>query len=75
MDGVILFSTSLSKIFDGAQRRETGRYDATSVGDFPCFRIGQILAVFQMVGIRFFLMDRLNKSVRALMAIGPRFFR
>lgn len=45
------------------------------MGDLLGFRIGIILAVFQILGIMLCVMEWLKMSVRALMATGPKCFR
>lgn len=75
MWALILFRTSLSKIFAGFGRREMGLYEAGSVGVLLGFRMGMIFACFQVLGIVLCRMDRLKISVRVAMACGPRCLR
>ena len=56
------------------QRSDIGLYEADSVGGLLGFSMGIILASFQMLGILLVVSERLNMSVRALMACGPRCF-
>ena len=46
IDGLMLSRTRRSRILDGLQRSEMGRYEVASVGGLFGFRIGMILAVF-----------------------------
>ena len=71
----MLFRTSLSSIFAGVQSNAMGLYEAGSVGDLFGFRIGIILASFQVLGMLLFVSEKLKMSVRALMPCGPRCFR
>ena len=57
MCGVMLFRTSLSRILEGVQRRETGLYEAGSHGDFLGLRMGTILPIFQICGIVLFVTE------------------
>lgn len=75
MCGVMLFRTSLSSIFDGLLRSDMGLYEAGSVGVLLGFRMGIILASFQVLGILLFVSEKLKMFVRVLMACGPRCLR
>ena len=57
MWGLMFARMSLSSILTGVQRREIGLCEAASVGGFLGFRMGIILAVFQMWGIELFAME------------------
>jgi len=73
--GDMLSRTSLSSIFEGLHRSAMGLYEPGSVGGLFGFRIGSILAVFQMLGILLLASDRLKMFVRTLMACGPKCLR
>ena len=51
MCGVMCARTSLSSILDRVHRSDIGLYEAGSVGDLFGFRMGMILAIFQVLGI------------------------
>ena len=51
MCGVMCARTSLSSILDRVHRSDIGLYEAGSVGDLLGFRMGMILAIFQVLGI------------------------
>ena len=51
MEGLITLSTSHSRILEGFGSRDMGLYEAGSVGGLLGFRIGIILASFQVLGI------------------------
>ena len=51
MCGLMLARMSLSNTLTGVQRREMGLCDDASVGGLLGFRIGIILAVFQILGM------------------------
>ena len=72
---MMLLRTSLSSIFEGLQSREMGLYEAGSVGDLLGFRIGMILESFHLFGIVLCCTEKLNMSVKVLMACGPKCFR
>ena len=57
MCGLMLARMSLSSTLTGVQRREMGLCDAASVGGLLGFRIGMILAVFQILGMELFVME------------------
>ena len=52
--GVMLLRTNLSSILEGVQSKEIGLYEVGSVGGLLGFRIGMILACFQVLGILLF---------------------
>ena len=64
MCGVMFARVSLSSTLAGVQRREMGLCDAASVGGLLGFRIGMILAVFQMLGMELFVTEWLKMLVR-----------
>ena len=66
MCGVMLFRSSFPSILEGLQRREIGLW-----GVLLGFRMGMILASFQMLGMLLVVSERLKMSVRALMACRP----
>ena len=73
--GEMLFRTNLSSILEGVESKEIGLYEVSSVGGLLGFRIGIILASFQVLGILLFCSEKLKMSVKALMASGPKCFR
>ena len=52
--GDMLFRTNLSSIFEGVDKSEIGLYEVSSVGGLLGFKIGMILASFQVLGILLF---------------------
>ena len=50
----MLLRTNLSSIFEGVQSKLIGLYEVGSVGGLFGFRIGMILASFQVLGILLF---------------------
>ena len=64
MCGLMCARMSLSRTLAGVQRSEMGLCDAASVGGLLGFRIGMILAVFQILGMELFVMEWLKMLVR-----------
>ena len=71
MCGLMLARMSLSSTLTGVQRREMGLCDDASVGGLLGFRMGMILAVFQILGMVLYVMEWLKMLVRQQMATSP----
>ena len=72
---LILFKISFSSTYDTVVSKDMDRYDAGFFGDFLVFRMGMMLAGFQMGRLSLCNHEWLKSSLRAWVAKGPRCLR
>ena len=68
MCGVICLRTSLSRIFDIVHSKEMGLYEDGLFGGLFGFKMGMIIAFFQISGILLCVQEKLNIEVTEFMA-------